>query len=267
LAGTKTLSFVNAAGTFSANALFTTNRAQSFQDADGTIALTSDIIDTTASNVGTGANVFKQKISNNLEFRTILGDDDIDITQLTDEVEISAPNLRRRFTSKRQMTLHFGTSEIPSSDGLGAGLITIEGDQTAMLDVDGYYVEEQTTAGMMVEPSGYVVTDSVRRDLNFDVTIKFRLNTLTDTAMYLGFFDADPITGSLPIIEHFALILESDDANVNFRISHSDGATQGTTQVALQDTSIHTVRLISDETNSRFLYSFDGAPSGHNHTV
>lgn len=224
---------------------------------DITISSTGDI--TTASNVGTGADVFKQKVLDDLEFRTILGADDIVISELTNEVEISAPDLRRRFTSKRQMTLHFGTGTIPSSDGLGAGVINIEGDQTAMLDADGYYVEEQTTGGMGSGPSGYIVTDSVRRDLNFDVTIKFRLNTLTDTLMYLGFFDNDPLTVALASIEHFALILQSDNANVNFRISHSDGITQGTTQVALQDTSIHTVRLVSDESNTQFLYSFDGA--------
>ncbi len=259
LAGTKTLSFLNAAGTFSANVLFTTSRTQSFQDADGTIALTSDIIDTTASNVGTGARVFKQKTLADLEFRSILGGDDFDITQLTDEVEIAAPNLRRRYTSKRQMTLALETDDNSAINGLGAGNLVEEGTQIPILDIDGYHINQSSETGMMIGPGGYIVTDSVRRDLNFDVTIKFRLNTLTNTGFFLGFFDNDPITVSLPTIQHFALILQSDNANVNFRISHSDGVTQGETQVALQDTSIHTIRLISDETNSRFLYSFDDA--------
>jgi hypothetical protein len=175
------------------------------------------------------------------------------------EISTAGSDFRLRFTSKRQMTLHFGTGIIPSSDGLGANLITIEGDQTAILDVDGYYIQKSTKGGMAPEPSGFIVTDSTRRDLNFDVTIKFRMDTLIDTAMYLGFFNNDPLTVALSTIQHFALILQSDNANVNFRISHSDGATQGETQVALQDTSIHTIRLVSDESNTRFLYSFDGA--------
>lgn len=259
LAGTKTLSFLNAAGTFSANVLFTTSRTQTFQDADGTLALTSDVETITASNVGTGAGVFKQKTLADLEFRSILGGDDFDVTQLTDEVEIAAPNLRRRYTSKRQMTLALETNDNTALNGLGAGNFVDEGVDTPILDADGYHINLSSETGMMIGPGGYIVTDSVRRDLNFDVTIKFRLNTLTDSAMYLGFFDNDPVTVSLPTIQHFALILETDNANVNFRISHSDGVTQGTTQVALQDTSIHTIRLISDESNSRFLYSFDDA--------
>jgi len=259
LTGTKTLSFLNNLGTFSANALFTESRTQTFQDADGTIALLSDVNNITASNVGTGAGVFKQKVLADLEFRSILGADDFVISELLNEVEISAPNLRRRFTSKRQMTMHFGTGEIISNDGMGAEIVVIEGQQAAFLDADGYYVNQLSETGMMIEPGGYIVVDSVRRDLNFDVTIKFRLNTLTNTGFFLGFFDNDPTTVSLPTIEHFALILQTDNADVNFRISHSDGVTQGETQVALQDTLIHTVRLVSDETNSRFLYSFDGA--------
>ncbi len=81
LAGTKALSFVNAAGTFTAESTPTISRTQSFQDADGTIALTSDVIDTTASNVGTGVNVFLQKLGIDLEFRTLLANAEILITQ------------------------------------------------------------------------------------------------------------------------------------------------------------------------------------------
>lgn len=176
-----------------------------------------------------------------------------------DEISGDNINLRRRFTAKRQMTMHFGTGEINSNDGMGAEILVIEGQQNPVLDGDGYYVNQSSEAGMMIEPGGYIVVDSVRRDLNFDVTIKFRLNTLTNTGFFLGFFDNDPTTVSLPTIEHFALILQTDNANTNFRISHSDGVTQGETQVAAQDTLIHTVRLVSDETNSRFLYSFDDA--------
>lgn len=43
LAGTKAVSFVNAAGTFIADSAHTANRTQSFQDVDGTIALLADV--------------------------------------------------------------------------------------------------------------------------------------------------------------------------------------------------------------------------------
>ncbi len=175
------------------------------------------------------------------------------------EISTAGSDFRLRYISKRQMTLHFGTGILPTSTGLGAGTLVVEGDQDAILDENGYYIQKTTTGGMGAEPSGFIITDSTRRDLNFDVTIKFRMDTLTDTALYLGFFDNDPLTVSLPSIQHFALILQSDNANVNFRISHSDGVTQGETQVALQDISIHTIRLVSDESNTRFLYSFDDA--------
>lgn len=420
LAGTKTLSFFNDVGTFSANALFTASRAQSFQDADGTIALTSDVVDTTASNVGSGDGVFKQKVGSNLEFKTLIetspisianNSDDltftlddlvnadisaiagiefskmaaltidrslvsdgsgivsasattsteigfvsgvtssiqtqldskvdtvtnlgagegigasivgdtlnlkslvagtniglvgtvnditvsttaeantasnvgtgegwfkqktgidlefksiiagfgIDATNNTDDItlEVNEEEIVQRFREKRQIFL------VPSDDtnfifgGLGAGTFTQEGTSTGTLDADGFYITFAATGGMGAEPGGIFITDSVRRDLNFNIETKFRLNDLVNADFILGFFELDPIANGFDNNEHIALIRDADGANTNFLLSHCDGIGAATqTQIAVADTNIHTFLTIADDANSKFQTSFDGS--------
>ena len=90
LAGTKTLSFVNAAGTFTADSSHTASRNQNFQDDDGIIALTSDIIDTTAANVGSGTGlIFRDKIGITLNLKTLLAGTGISVTNNADDITIS----------------------------------------------------------------------------------------------------------------------------------------------------------------------------------
>ena len=76
LAGTKAFSLVNAAGTFTANATPTTNRTQSFQDADGTIALLSDVtgaLDILADDtLAVTADVFNSTVFSAREFLLVL---------------------------------------------------------------------------------------------------------------------------------------------------------------------------------------------------
>ena len=90
LAGTKTLSFVNAAGTFTADSSHTTSRNQNFQDDDGIIALTSDIIDTTAANVGSGTGlIFRDKTGITLNLKTLLAGTGIAVTNNADDITLS----------------------------------------------------------------------------------------------------------------------------------------------------------------------------------
>ena len=262
LAGTKTLSFLNDAGTFSANALFTAPRAQSFQDADGTLALTSDIIDTTASNVGTGDGWFKQKTGIDLEFKSVIEGFGLVVNNNTDDItlEVNDEEIVQRFREKRQIFI------VPSDDanflfgGLGAGTFTQEGTSTGTLDADGFYITFEATGGMGAEPGGIFITDSVRRDLNFNIETKFRLNDLVNADFILGFFELDPIANGFDNNEHIALIRDADGANTNFLLSHCDGVGAATqTQIAVADTNIHTFLVIADDANSKFQTSFDGA--------
>ncbi len=58
----------------------------------------------------------------------------------------------------------------------------------------------------------------------------------------------------------FALRLSTSPAVTGFTIVHSDGTTETVeAQIQASDALVHTIRLIADNANARFGYSFDGA--------
>jgi hypothetical protein len=206
LAGTKSLELVNV-NNLSLEANPSADRTQTFQDADGIIALQGDIFN---------------------------------------------------YQLKRQILLAPSAGADATFVGLGAGVAILDGALISTLDGDGYYLTFAATAGMMTEPGGLLVADSVRRDLNFDVVFKFRLNVLANGLFAAGFFELDPLNNPIASNEHFGLWRDDGDANPNFKISHSDGVTLTQTQIGVADTNVHTIRLKSDEANSKFQYSWDG---------
>jgi len=218
----------------------------------------------TLTNVGSGAVIAKPKVLQNVDLRSILAGTGITINQLTDEIEIvnsQPPEVgnRKTFSEFRQVSVFPTENNNIGLIMVGAGNFTDEGDILEFLDVDGYYLEFRVTVDMGAGDGGFFCTDSVRRDLNFDITMKFRVPATLDRRFWAGFFTADPSNDDNPIEEHIALRLSTSASNVNFVISHADGVTQAETQLAIADTAIHTIRIVADEANSKFQYSFDGA--------
>jgi hypothetical protein len=234
---------------------------------------------TSASNLGAGEGVFAQKVLEDLEFKSLADTTEIlvsstatEISMLVGAIAISqvtglqtaldslTSGSRKLFKEKRQISVYFGNNNNIESIMFGAGDLTTIGADTPFLDADGHYNELSANVGMAgVEDGGFFCTDVVRRDLNFDIQIKFRLTQAATERLWLGFFTADPIAADNPITEHIALRLSTVASNVNFVISHADGVTQAETQVGVADLLIHTIRIVSDEANSKFQYSFDGA--------
>jgi len=107
---------------------------------------------------------------------------------------------------------------------------------------------------------GFVGTQTTR-DKNPDVTIKFRVNSTTLRRVWIGWMEADHMASDSTAITHkFALRLSTAPAVTGFTIVHSNGTTETVeAQIQASDALVHTIRLIADNANARFGYSFDGA--------
>jgi len=99
----------------------------------------------------------------------------------------------------------------------------------------------------------------VVRQQNPDITIKFQSTVSTLRRIWIGWFSSDPMGSGTQTQNHFGLRLDSSAGSTQFGISHADGTTQAVTDLGAANTSVHTIRLIADQTNSRWGYSFDGA--------
>jgi len=99
------------------------------------------------------------------------------------------------------------------------------------------------------------------RGTNPDITVKFRVNSTAVRRVWIGFMEADHMASDSTAATHkFAMRLSTSPAVTGFTIVHSNGTTETVeAQIQASDTAIHTIRLIADNANSRFGYSFDGA--------
>ena len=215
-----------------------------------------------SSNVGGGAGLALPRVLDDLPFKSILAGTGISIvvTPTTIEIISTSTGNRKLFSQRRQVSIYPESENKIGLIMVGEGKFNLIGAQNEFFDVDGYFIQNVPSGGMGAEDAGLFIINCVRRQHNFDITIKFRITVATDVRFWAGFFTADPISDDNPIAEHIALRLSTTASNVNFVISHADGVTQAETQLALADTAIHTIRIVADEANSKFQYSFDGAP-------
>ena len=219
----------------------------------------------TITNVGGEKELIKSKVSQDVPVRTLKEGSNISIIQNADDLEISATippttGFRLIFNEKRQFSFYHSSGNIPEAIMLTSQIFNITGSgNLPTIDIDGYYVEYGTQA-MSAGDSGINGLNAVRRDLNIDIIFKFRFEDSTFRRGWIGFFFSDPMASDVNATNiHFALRFSSSAGNTNFVISHSDGVTQAETQIAVADTDvIHTIRLVSDESGSRWRASFDG---------
>jgi hypothetical protein len=140
--------------------------------------------------------------------------------------------------------------------------ITVEGSWTNTLDADGA-CRTWPTGAVNNNDAGYFTSAvCLRRSFDFDITFKFKPVSSTVLRIWIGVVESDHMASDTDAAIHkFALRLSTAAANVNYCIVHSDGTTEGTpVQVAVADSgTAHTIRLVADNANSRFGYSFDGA--------
>jgi len=108
-----------------------------------------------------------------------------------------------------------------------------------------------------VNDSGF---SSTARRQDPDITIKFTVISTTLRRVWIGWFANTPMASDTnTTVKHFGLRLSTSAGSTQFVISRSNGTTQAETNLAVSDTAIHTIRLIADNINARWGYSFDGA--------
>ena len=110
--------------------------ADNIQDAiDATYSLTN----ITGSNVGAGTRVFKQKTSNFLEFKTLVGDSTVSVSSTSDEIQLS-------FSGGISSVFQDNTSLTIVDDGFAAGniLINVDGTDYWMFDSNGSFLPMNT---------------------------------------------------------------------------------------------------------------------------
>jgi len=128
-------------------------------------------------------------------------------------------------------------------------------------DADGQRKNFATAAAIDADAGVPGPFTQSRRDFNPDVTIKFAVPTTVTRRVWLGWMEADHMASDSTAATHkFALRLSTLPAVTGFTIVHSNGTTETVeAQIQASDTAVHTIRLIADEVNARFGYSFDGA--------
>jgi hypothetical protein len=154
------------------------------------------------------------------------------------------------------------TSAADDSMAIGIQIASHEGVWTVVAtDADGQRKNMPTSATINTDAGLVGGFTQTRRDLNPDVTIKFKVISTTLRRVWIGWMEADHIASDTDATIHkFALRLSTAPAVTGFTIVHSNGTTETVeAQIQASDALTHTIRLIADEANARFGYSFDGA--------
>lgn len=165
--------------------------------------------------------------------------------------------------ARKLFFMGMGTDIAASADFLQWGILSnsLEGTVGQVAgDADGQRKSLVTAASIDADAGIQGIFTQTRRDLNPDVTIKFKVTTTVTRRVWIGWVESDHMAQDTSAAIHkFALRLSTTAANVNFCIVNSDGTTETITQIATADAGVHTIRLVADEVNARWGYSFDGA--------
>lgn len=145
---------------------------------------------------------------------------------------------------------------------VGIQMILQEGTPTKVVgDVDGERTNYATAATLDADAGFPGPFTQVMLNMNPDITVKFKVVSTAVRRFWCGFFEADHMASDATAATHkFALRLSTSPAVTGFTIVHSDGTTETVeAQIAASDALVHTIRLIGDNANSRWGYSFDNA--------
>ena len=128
-------------------------------------------------------------------------------------------------------------------------------------DADGQRLRYTTAATLNTDAGLNGPYSQTRRDFNPEVTVKFKVTSTAVRRVWIGWMEADHMASDTDATIHkFALRLSTAPAVTGYAIVHSNGTTETIeAQIQASDALIHTIRLIADEPNARFGYSFDGA--------
>lgn len=170
---------------------------------------------------------------------------------------------RDAFRTRKRFHIGLGSDAGNPADGLALGIYTnFEGTLTMPAGTSEGQCKNFATAATLNADAGYYNEyTQTQRDLDPDITVKFRINSTAVRRVWIGWVEADHMGSDATAATHkFALRLSTAPAVTGFTIVHSDGATETVeAQIQASDALVHTIRLIADNANARFGYSFDGA--------
>lgn len=172
---------------------------------------------------------------------------------------------RDEFRTRRRIALGVGSDTLNSStdwfcEGLQPGVAEGTIGVTASA-INGSSKLFTTAATLNADAGIPLASATCERGTNPDITVKFRVNSTTLRRVWIGFTEVDHMGSDETAGTHkFALRLSTSPAVTGFTIVHSNGTTETVeAQIQASDANIHTIRLIADNANARFGYSWDGA--------
>jgi len=172
---------------------------------------------------------------------------------------------RNAFAFQKEFFIGLGTDTGAGAADLihwGVVMATVLGTLANVAgDADGQRKNFLTSATINTDSGldGNYTQTSLEKDP--DVTIKFKFISTTLRRGWVGWTEANHMASDSTAATHkFALRLSTAPAVTGFTIVHSDGTTEVVeAQIQASDALIHTIRLVGDNANSRWGYSFDGA--------
>jgi len=152
-------------------------------------------------------------------------------------------------------------STVSTTGPISSGIVALTGTWTGVTgDADGPR-RNLPTASTNNSESGFdfLTTPSVRSAFNIDITIKCKIISTAVRRFWFGFFTATPMASDAPTAVHWGIRLSTAAGSTQFVLSTADGTAQSEVNLLASDAAIHTIRLITDNANSRVGASIDGA--------
>lgn len=147
------------------------------------------------------------------------------------------------------------------------------GTQVQAIDSTNGRYQQMATGATIGNKGGYRINAVFlfQRSWNPRMRFRFRLESVSNVRYYFGFFGGAGLTelsGDSPLDNRdgftFGIIPSTSTANYSIASNNAAATTTVTdTGIANDTTSLHTIALVADNTNSRFSYSYDGGAYTH----
>ncbi len=173
----------------------------------------------TASNLGTGAEVFKSKVGEDLQFRTLKSSDlSISITQDTNEIDFTVPSGKLSIANANGVKTFYATLAAAMTAASTGDTITFETD---VEDISGASVTLKDGVDINLNSYTYKFNDDSAVNALIDNGVAAKCN------IYDGFIERIGNSSQGTKTTALALYITSDSSEINFRNSVTIKSTNG----------------------------------------